>query len=92
MSTPDQLLFSTFTAPSRGNVHSRHLADHYPQHQQRGSADCEETAHGQRKRFKVVAHSPPALCRASAVALSAMILTVAAAHSRVMGGGGCCEA
>ena len=54
-------------------------AQHSPQHQQRGPRDCEETAHGQHERFEVVAHSPPALCRAKAVALSAMILTMAAA-------------
>ena len=60
-------------------VRDRGLTDHYPQHQQPGPRDCEETAHGQRERFEIVAHSPPALCRASAVALSAMILTIAAA-------------
>jgi hypothetical protein len=41
--------------------------------------DCEDTAHGRWERLEVVAHSPPALCRASVVALSAMILTIAAA-------------
>ena len=60
-------------------VRDRDLAEHRPQDQQPGPRDCEETAHGQRERFEIVAHSPPALCRASAVALSAMILTIAAA-------------
>lgn len=49
---------------------------HRPQHQQCEPANCQETAHRQRERFEVVAHSPPALCRASAVADSAMILTI----------------
>jgi hypothetical protein len=52
---------------------------HRPQHQQCEPANCQETAHRQRERFEVVAHSPPALCRASAVADSAMILTIVAA-------------
>ena len=52
---------------------------HRPQHQECEPGKWQETAHGQRERFEVVAHSPPALCRASAVADSAMILTMAAA-------------
>lgn len=52
---------------------------HRPQHQQCEPANCQETAHRQRERFEVVAHSPPALCRASAVADSAIILTIVAA-------------
>jgi hypothetical protein len=55
-----------------------HLAEHRPQHQQPGPRDCEETAQGQHERFEIVAHSPPALCRARAVALSAMMRTIAA--------------
>jgi hypothetical protein len=31
----------------------------HPQHQQPKSRDCEQTAHGQQKRFEVLAHSPP---------------------------------
>jgi hypothetical protein len=37
------------------------LAEHRPQDQQPGPRDREETAHGQRERFEIVAHSPPAL-------------------------------
>jgi len=40
-----------------------------------------EAAHGQQDHLEVVAHIPPALCRGSAVALSAMILTIAAASA-----------
>jgi exopolysaccharide biosynthesis protein len=46
--------------------------------QQCESNDCERTADVQQKRL-VVAHSPPDLCRASAVALSAMMRTIVAA-------------